>query len=313
LSSDDCTFVYVLARILNEVLPLPQLQHLKRVRSSIEDGNGKVQILLCETNVISEHRFMHKTAPECAKLLSLLEHDIDVDTSIEDNLLVCLVAEVQPKTRKQFETLRASIDYWPVNFHPDKYLENKLSGEGDMWSKEAVLRIEKFFELCRNNNGGIILDPNDGSIVASGAGICHISKHPLQHAAMVLADLVARSQGGGAWCHTSNTPDLEFVKKTVPNADCPPSSELPLHLSQVPTTGPYLCTGYDVYLWQEPCHMCSMALIHMRTRRLIFCKQTSDGALITVDKLHTREELNHRFEVYQVEMDDSKSGIFQCS
>ena len=26
-----------------------------------------------------------------------------------------------------------------------------------------------------------------------------------------------------------------------------------------------------------------------------------------------KEELNHRFEVYQVEMDDSKSGIFQCS
>jgi len=305
----------VLARILNEVLPVPQLQHLKRVRSSNKDGNCKVQILLCETNARSEHQVMHKTAPECAKLLSLLEleHDVDIDTSIEDNLLVCMVAEAQPKTRKQFETLRASVDYWPVNFHPDKYLENQLSGEGDMWSKEAVLRIEKFIELCRNNKGGIILDPNDGSIVASGAGICHITKHPLQHAAMVLADLVARSQGGGAWCQTSNTPDLKFVKKSVSNAVSSPSSELPLHLSQVPNTGPYLCTGYDVYLWQEPCHMCSMALIHMRTRRLIFCKQTSDGALVTVDKLHTREELNHRFEVYQLEMGDTNGGIIQCS
>ena len=56
---------------------------------------------------------------------------------------------------------------------------------------------------------------------------------------------------------------------------------------------------YDVYLEREPCHMCSMALIHMRTRRVFYSRPTRDGALGTLDKIHTLEGLNHRFEVFR--------------
>jgi hypothetical protein len=39
-----------------------------------------------------------------------------------------------------------------------------------------------------------------------------------------------------------------------------------------------------------------MALIHMRTRRVFYSRPTRDGALGTLDKIHTLEGLNHRFE-----------------
>ena len=56
----------------------------------------------------------------------------------------------------------------------------------------------------------------------------------------------------------------------------------------------YLCSGYDVYLAREPCHMCAMALLHSRTGKLVFCYPSTDGALTSADMLHTRPGINHR-------------------
>lgn len=62
--------------------------------------------------------------------------------------------------------------------------------------------------------------------------------------------------------------------------------------------GPYLCTGYDVYLTAEPCLMCAMALVHSRARRIFYGCPSPDGALGSRLKLHTVANLNHHYEVY---------------
>lgn len=64
--------------------------------------------------------------------------------------------------------------------------------------------------------------------------------------------------------------------------------------------GPYLCTGYDVYLTDEPCSMCAMALVHSRARRIFFHKSNAKGAVKTLTKLHTIKALNHHYEVFQI-------------
>ena len=139
-----------------------------------------------------------------------------------------------------------------------------------------------------------------GRVVAAGQGS---TSHPLAHTAMVLADLVARSQGGGAWQLTTQPGVSLGLEQEVPvpgeqairGASVPDSSR-----GSVPASGPYLCTGYTVYLAREPCHMCAMALIHSRAARLVYGRASTDGALASLDRLHTREGINHRYEVFRV-------------
>ena len=53
--------------------------------------------------------------------------------------------------------------------------------------------------------------------------------------------------------------------------------------------------------------MCSMALLHSRVRRVVFCQPSTDGALATVDSLHTRQGINHRFEVFKVNLEETNN------
>jgi len=310
-----------LVKKLNDCFPLPNLQHLKRVNSCQNSDKTSILILLwqlsqtCldiikninldndEKNLSFSLTGSSNFAASCKKQLSILEPDIDLATAVDDRLTVNYVAVFQPLTRNQFTALRSSKNYWPTNFHPDKYLESQLTGEGhDMWSDLARERVGLYMKICKKMEGGVVVDPNHGGIIASGYGTSSITGHPLHHTTMVLVDLVARSQGGGAWDHTADTPGVSF---TPISTTATPSLEtvavsIPASLSCVPASGPYLCTGYDVYLWREPCHMCSMALLHMRARRVIYFVDSLDGALGGVDMLHTREGLNHRYEVYRI-------------
>ena len=116
--------------------------------------------------------------------------------------------------------------------------------------------------------------------------VCHdlrCTGHPLQHAVMVCIDLVAHSQSSGAWqldCEEvngtwmikdSDQPQGEQNVNSVDNDTCfmecsssdmrtlldenSSISEETSHLDNRCKSGPYLCTGYDLYVTREPCVM----------------------------------------------------------
>ena len=73
--------------------------------------------------------------------------------------------------------------------------------------------------------------------------------------------------------------------------------------------GDYILTGLDgsllnfflyltsilVYIYREPCIMCSMALSHSRVRTVFYLEPDGlNGALGSKEEIHARPELNHR-------------------
>lgn len=317
----------ILIRKLNEVLPIGCLQHLKRVKSCKEGDQSIILLLLWSLDSDS-------TCDIDSNLVIKKLTEAGVDTSAFSNVFrPQQVAKFAPLTRTQFETLKRHPAYWPCNFHEDKYFESLVTSSHELWSEENRELQDKYMRLAlrqeqegdERRGGGVVVDPSSNTIIAEGHGT---KGHPLHHTVLNLVDLVARSQGGGAMPHTERKPSLKFRVGSVPpsedkdedEADRPTTSHNHLkrfgsiaQLSSVPKTGPYLCTGYDVYLACEPCHFCSMALIHMRTRRVFYSRPSRDGALGTADKIHTLEGLNHRYEVFSGILYQENIDISDCS
>ena len=199
-------------------------------------------------SVGSEFLSLPITDTDSHSRLSSLSPGIKLDTAIDDQLTVAYVAAFQPLTRAQFDQLKSSPSYWPTNFHPEKYLESQLEGDGHVMTcgqswlglglELARARIEECMETCKDG-GGVVVDPTNGAVVATCNGSAEKSNHPLHHTTMVLVDLVARSQGGRAWDHTTDTPGLSYsTVLSLPPVDLPPCTSLPSTLSCVPSSGP---------------------------------------------------------------------------
>uniref|UniRef100_A0A915N1U6 CMP/dCMP-type deaminase domain-containing protein n=1 Tax=Meloidogyne javanica TaxID=6303 RepID=A0A915N1U6_MELJA len=79
----------------------------------------------------------------------------------------------------------------------------------------------------------LFYDPKNNKIVCSSTTN---PKHPLKHAVIQCIDILAKIQ------------EQEKISKD----------------------GQYLATGFDAILFQEPCTMCAMALVHCRVKRIFF-------------------------------------------
>lgn len=63
----------------------------------------------------------------------------------------------------------------------------------------------------------------------------------------------------------------------------------------------YCCTNLDAFIYCEPCLSCCMAFVHGRIRRVFFIKNTDLGTF-TKMKLCYNKNLNHRYNVYCIEL-----------
>ncbi|CAG4963457.1 unnamed protein product [Colias eurytheme] len=293
--------------LLNEKMPLKELQHLKRVK--------KQEIVLCQSSYLKD--------------ISIEQYLVECDeklTDTFDSFKEIDVPLLPPKLKSQFEDTRK---YWPCNFHPDKYLEKLFSdnvftaeeNESHRLYMRLVFVVAKWFcekegisinnetsKVSTDLNVTVIVDPSINSVVAIATD--NRIKHPIQHSAMLAIDNVARTQKGGAWDidHKQDEDtfiDLElltFLKMEFRNIKFGHRKFVSKRDSEgieVSEEGPYLCTGYYVYMLREPCVMCSMGLVHARAKRIFFCfDNEEDGALKSKAKLQTVASLNHHFEVF---------------
>ncbi|XP_063391572.1 probable inactive tRNA-specific adenosine deaminase-like protein 3 [Cydia fagiglandana] len=276
--------------VLSDKIPLKELSHLKRVR--------KRDIVLCPVHFLKG----------MSSIQEYIESNVEELKDMFEYFKEVAVPFTPPILTSHF---RDCSKLWSCNFHPNKYLEKLVDGnifnqtENDDHTKFMTMAFEIAKWYIGDSqvnlsclNVAIVVDPTFNSIVA--ASFDHRLEHPVQHAAMLAIDNVAKSQNGGAWGESKaeirlrgiDENLLEFLRKKFPSAafGVKPAFN---------DRGPYLCTGYYVYLIREPCLMCSMALVHARVKRVFFCLQNNSlGGLKSRVKLQTVTSLNHHFEVF---------------
>lgn len=273
-----------LVRELNSLYPLTGLQHVKRVRAVRGEASPHpLEVLLC---LVGDHPASGTLSVDALLPSGALSRD-----GLGEPFVVKVPAR-PPLTRPQFEV---ASEHWPTSFHEDKQVSVALRGElfsapqrtrMRAYMTSALAAAEGARQLGMEPVGAAMVDPSTESVVAVGHD-CR-GDHPLQHAVMVCIDLVARSQGAGAGAFSFDRyPSCSF---SPPNPDAG---------RQSPTSQPYICTGYDLYVTREPCVMCAMALVHSRIGRVFYGAPSADGALGTRYKVHVQRDLNHRFEVYR--------------
>lgn len=324
---EDRKQISIIMKELSLRLPLRTLQHLKRVRQN--------EIIICaaaEISMLDNVADLKAVLRRHLKSLSFSEHVIGILCA---SVRECTLPAATIKLRWQYDEMKL---HWPCKFHSNEYLESLYCGSNfnptqlKFHQCMANLTEEISINLEEDRPFGICIDPRTNSIVSMAASRSNIS--PVMHCSMVLIDFVARSQNAGAWNaelkeqfiedgdeghdkngmtmsgiakyyydYIQNTFTVDTLKYGAERLNASSSKinreSIDNRADNLEKYGPYLCTGYDIYLSHEPCLMCAMALVHSRVKRIFFIHSSQNGALNINFKLHSVKELNHHYEVFQ--------------
>ncbi|KAL3342053.1 hypothetical protein AABB24_026193 [Solanum stoloniferum] len=312
-----------LVRKLNQIAPLENLQHVKRVRKKcIDGGKPQLSLLLCMTvgNDDGEDDCMPSTSKEewdeqcklwptsyhpptynisgitgfseeeSQSVFGFMRHTITLATSSVGQVVNAAVI-VDPSTK---QVIASACD----QVISSASLANEVSKEGscsnyienlkasNLENQQTSLLDGSIGELKHITNNVACLHPWQWALRSSGCW------HPLRHAAIVAIEY---SAAGDLQLFPDYKARSPLKKQKIEESGFQSNG----HSYQ--SLRPYLCTGYDIYLAWEPCAMCAMALVHQRVRRIFFSSPNSSaGALGSVHRLQGERSLNHHYAVFRV-------------
>ncbi|KAL4582021.1 hypothetical protein LXL04_006560 [Taraxacum kok-saghyz] len=324
-----------LVRKLNQILPLENLRHVKRVRKQVLDEGGiRLSMMLCLADE-SDDTQLEIIPQEIVDLINLYK----LETFITK---VCKYAPISKEEWIEQSKL------WPTSYHPPTYNISGITGFSEEESLSVCTFMKQALDLskceCQIVNAAIIVDPSTNYIIAHARDqvnscSCFInhehdvmvsclnpwqwcnenssscSWHPLRHAAIVAIENSSERDrrlfpGSGLDESTDHLEHDLMLKKQKTECVKKEVVDSQSNNSLTELTRPYLCTGYDIYLVWEPCAMCAMALVHQRVKRIFYAfPNRKTGALGSVDRLQGEKSLNHHYAVFQVMLPQEKNPL----
>ncbi|XP_057328202.1 probable inactive tRNA-specific adenosine deaminase-like protein 3 [Microplitis mediator] len=312
---------------------LPGFGHLKRCSNNRLLLSFKKE----KSQLIKNLEPSFETEDELKQFLTDKKFNLNL---FENNFVIVPVCRTAPRSSAQAQKAAKS---WPVSFHPDIELESILNGTFFTPDQQDVIRacMQVCIEATKKEDidneicsgGVVILNPNDhGTSKILAISTARVNEHPMWHGSMLAIDLIAAMRGKGAWNLVPSENPLKNIdnKKRKPESNLPlcypstlstiniPKFEYPADVKSKSKTDDaredckYLCTKYWVFLDQEPCAMCAMALLHSRVGMVFYnAANKTHGVLGSKTSLHTLPGLNHRYKVWSsaLERDSSETII----
>ncbi|KAJ3182539.1 adenosine deaminase, tRNA-specific 3 [Gaertneriomyces sp. JEL0708] len=277
-----------LMKVMNQVYPIAPLEHLKRVKKVKTNAGEKLLFLL---------------APAASSTIAELQTFLDEQAFTHGEISLVQASRYPAVTRKQFEEWRL---LWPMSFHETAIrIDPPLTAEEIAVAQAFIGLAHQEAERNANNggyaNGAVIVDPITRTVVARAAD--SREEHPLEHATMNCIRMVAereiiRRERQGTPMRESNGDDIDLGKKRKHELSDAPQNSAEIEEVAAGKSG-YLCTDLDLYVVDEPCSMCAMALVHSRIGRVFYTKRKPHGSLGSAYKIHVHPSLNHHYKVYR--------------
>ncbi|KAG9509894.1 Phosphatidylinositol glycan anchor biosynthesis class U protein [Fragariocoptes setiger] len=280
-------------------LPNHGVKHLKKIRIDECNDTTRCQILI---GLSQDDNTLHEIRNQFSSY------------EFFENFHVQQVPATPPRTSLQMDI---NCKIWPCRYAKSNYLiaciEGTIFNQSKLSTIDAIATatLKSVAEISAKTGekcSGVTVFSQQKLINSIIVRCSDLQTNPLKHAVMVSMDAVARSSAGGCWPidrHSSRIQCEEFNVKSEQNCPTNPSDHVP-----------YLCTNYDIFVTEEPCIMCAMALIHSRIRRLFFLDGNkyrlcySDKAISEL-KMHNLKGLNHRFEAWRAGRFVNHSGLIE--
>ncbi|XP_020103136.1 probable inactive tRNA-specific adenosine deaminase-like protein 3 isoform X3 [Ananas comosus] len=300
-----------LVRQLNQICPLEDLRHVKRVRRINSEG--------CQVCCYVKRR-MGRTMQALANIIPSTKQVVNAAVIVDSSSSEIIAKATDQTGLPPTSLLKICSNHLTVA--GEAHSASSMAEENRLAKQEVLCPLRNWLShcthslkgvACLNPRGWIEQRPYDQKLVNYGS---NFSWHPLRHATLVaienaaardrklfpnLGSLVNNRDLNGGLENDSNNGPAKRLKTDKLEDRGRLGEEACSSDSSSEAMRPYLCTGFDIYLVWEPCTMCAMALVHQRIRRVFYASPNPNGgALDSVHRLHGEKSLNHHYSVYRI-------------
>ncbi|KAF5766074.1 putative tRNA(adenine(34)) deaminase [Helianthus annuus] len=160
-----------LIRKLNQILPLENLRHVKRVRKQhLDEGSTQLSVILC---LAGENNSQVDIIPQ--EVVGLIDsHQLDT--------FITKVCRYAPLSKEEWVE---QCKLWPTSFHPPTYNISGITG----FSQEESQLVCKFMKLALDLakskwqmvNAAVIVDPSTNEVIARTCDQVYSCSCPINH------------------------------------------------------------------------------------------------------------------------------------